>query len=638
MCGIAGTVRAEPADLQPLGEGWLRKLAHRGPDGRGWLVDGPAGQRVGTEEVASDPARVLLLHTRLAIIDLSAAARQPMVAPGGDLSIVYNGEVYNYVELREELRGRGHEFSSTSDTEVLLRGWTEWGPDLFARLEGMFALAIYDRREGALHLARDPFGIKPLYYLHTDATFAFASEIALLHELVPASRRIDPVRAYEYLRFGKTDHGSHTLLTGVRQLPLATRIQVSTREVAVTDPIAYRAWPPAIPSAPAAGDAVERVRSAFLESVALHLRSDVPVGAALSGGIDSSAVVCAARHLRPEVELHTFSYIADDDRLSEGKWVDLVVGHTGSVSHRIEASHVSLERDLDQLLAAQGEPFGGTSIYAQFCVFRAAAQAGIKVVLDGQGADELLAGYGPYAGARLATLLRRRRWWRALRFYLRARRVPGREALLRNAGPYFLPASSQGLLRRLVGREFVPAWLNRDWLRAHAVPFEPPQAGGHRSALHAALRRSLVASLPYLLRYEDRNSMFHSVESRVPFLLPSLASVLLDLPEDELIADDGTSKAIFRRAMRGIVPAAILDRKDKIGFETPELRWLQQSRAWVEATLSGEVARTLPILRYDVMMREWNRLMQNRQHHDGRAWRWLNFIRWVETTQATLET
>jgi asparagine synthase (glutamine-hydrolysing) len=634
MCGIAGLVGTAEEDLAPLAASFLRILEHRGPDDLGYLLLSHRGVRLGRGRPDSLPASTLLVHRRLSILDLSEAGWQPMGTPDGRHFLVFNGEIYNYLELRRELEVLGQSFHSHSDTEVLLRACVEWGPAALNRLVGMFAFALLDLHQRTLFLARDFFGVKPLYYTWVGGRFAFASEIKALLELPGVPRRADPGRLYDYLRFGRTDHGGATLFAGIRQLPAAHYLHVSLDRPTPAEPIRY--WQVDLDDRldVSLDEASRRLRELFLENVRLHLRSDVAVGAALSGGIDSSAIVNSMRAVEPGLDIHAFSYVADDPVLSEERWVDLVGHSAGARLHKVHSTPDELVADLDRLVHQQDEPFGSTSIYAQHRVFRRAREAGITVMLDGQGADEMLAGYRPYLAARLASLVKHNRWLEAWRFLRRAGRLPGTGGLVRlflQTANLFVPPGLKGPLLRLLGREPVPSWLNARWFRSHGVSLLPPALSRQRDMLRDELRRSLVESnLPMLLRYEDRNSMAHSIESRVPFLTPPLVDFVYRLPEEHLIARDGTSKSVFRHAMRGIVPDAVLDRRDKIGFATPEKGWLTSLRPWVETTLDGPAARQVPALNLAGVRREWQAVLQGRKMFDFRVWRWVNLIRWAE--------
>jgi len=647
MCGIAGIVGPPGPGLAAVRD-WGGTLAHRGPDDLGVAVLTADGVHVGRDAAGiTADSRAVLWHRRLSILDLSPAGWQPMASADGRLHLILNGEIYNYLELRAELEREGVRFRSRSDTEVLLEAWRRRGPAVLPRLVGMFAFAVLDVLEQKLTLARDPFGIKPLHHASWPGGFAFASEQKALLALPQVSRRVDPQRVFDYLRFGLTDHGPDTMCAAIRSLPPAHWLEVSLDDPIPSAPVCYWSLDPGRRFTGTFEQAADELRARFVESVRLHLRSDVPVGAALSGGIDSSAIVAVMRSLEPDLELHAFSYVADDPALSEERWVELAAGAARATVHKTRASAGELLSDLDCLLRTQDEPFGSTSIYAQHRVFRLARQTGIKVMLDGQGADELLGGYHTFAAARLGSLVRQGRLVEAARFARRAAATPGRGALLLWAGEFLLPPAWQAPFRRLVGQELAPAWLDADWFAERGVRMVPAKYtfGGSRDVLHDQLvRATTLSSLPMLLRYEDRNSMAYSIESRVPFLVPPLAEFVLSLPEEFVIDRDGVSKAVFRRAMRGLVPDAILDRRDKIGFATPEHDWLPLLAPHVERLLSDASLARVPALRPAALRAEWGAILARRAgpggrapRRDFRAWRWFNFLQWAERTRAVFE-
>jgi asparagine synthase (glutamine-hydrolysing) len=643
MCGIAGIVGFDRTTIDSqLLKSLSDTLSDRGPDDVGFLGwSGTTPVQVSRHPEAVEGNRLSLVHRRLSILDLTPSGWQPMGTPDGRYYITFNGEIYNYLELQIQLKALGHQFHSHCDTEVLLAGYAQWGVKAFTDLVGMFAFAILDTWERKLILARDYFGIKPLYYTYYRDGFAFASEIKALLNLPGINRQVNPQRLYDYLRSGRTDYGSQTLFADIIQLPPAHYLEISLDNPRQTQLVKY--WQLDLNqrlelSFP---EATEQLRELFLDNIRLHLRSDVPVGAALSGGIDSSAIAMAMYYLQgKDLQLHTFSYIADDPVLSEEKWVDLVGQEASAFVHKVQPQPEELVSDLEHLIHLQDEPFGSTSIYAQYRVFHKAKEAGIKVMLDGQGADELLGGYRPYVAARLASLLSQGQWGKAKQFWQKASQLPdtGKLNLLVRAGGLLLPPNLQASARRLVGKEHIPSWLNANWLSKNgAIPKLP---GQHSSpeVLREELYQALVAtSLPMLLRYEDRNSMAHSIESRVPFLTPALVNFIFSLPEEFIINSDGTSKAIFRQAMRGIVPDAILNRRDKIGFATPEQRWLTTLRPWVEQVLHSEVAAQIPALNLNVVKTELQAVLDGQKLFDFRVWRWVNLIRWAERFSVSFE-
>lgn len=636
MCGIAGIVRSS-AGAGPRKNAFERlaaDLRHRGPDAFGFLGWTPGSEiRAGSDATLAEGAAVGLVHTRLAILDLSAAGTQPMVSNDGQHAIVYNGEIYNYLELRQELQKLGHRFTSTSDTEVLLAALIEWDTAALTRLEGMFAFAMVDARKRSVLIARDPFGIKPLFYRTSGGEFAFASEMRALLALQPKERiQANSTAVYRYLRHGITDDDDQSLIDGVRHLVPGTFLRLSLDDVSRPEPKQYWSLRLDRPADISFEEAARAVRDAFLTNVERHLRSDVQVGACLSGGIDSSAIVSAMRTVgKPTLELHTFSYLADDPQLSEERWVRQVAQACGATLHTAHPSAEDLAADLDRLIAIQHEPFASTSIYAQHRVLDLAKRAGVKVVLNGQGADELLGGYTVFIGARIASLVRSGRIDRALRLASHARRQRGHSRAHLHAGRFLVPRTLQEPLRSLVGRDSVPAWLNTTWMSRNGVTADAMNhTAGHRDILRSELEHSVTTSLRTLLRYEDRNSMAYSLESRVPFLTTGFANLLLSLPEEYIVGDNGMTKRVFRAAMRGIVPDAVLDRRDKIGFETPEQSWLGHLRHWTDPMLSGETARSIPVFNHSAAWKDWQSGVTDPRRYRAWMWRWVNLVRWTE--------
>ena len=623
MCGIIGLfTKSQPADLPRRLEAGLAALRYRGPDDRGQEIISVAG------------GFLALGHTRLSIIDLTSAGHQPMHSADRRFAIVFNGEIYNYRELRRELEDLGCDFRSDSDTEVLLAAWIRWRSDSLPRLVGMFAFVVFDREAGTLTCVRDAFGIKPFFYGQEQDSFLFASEIPAITELKQETAELDWQRAYDYLAHGDYDSGPRTFLDGVFHLQPGHVLELDVASGRLSEPVRW--WRPRIAERRDLGfaEAAEQLRERFLDSIRLHLRSDVPLGAALSGGIDSSAVVCAMRHVAPDAPINTFSYIARGSLVSEEGWVDRINQHVGAVPHKVVVSASELATDLDDMIQAQGEPFSSTSIYAQYRVFRLAKEQGVTVTLDGQGADEMLAGYGGYPGQRIRSLLEQGSYAEAWHFLDEWARWPGRSRLAgakRAVAELTQGTRLNGFLRRLNGMQTLPAWMNAAPLEERGIVRRHPQVcstqSESRRRLVAELARSLTQrGLPALLRHGDRNSMRFSVESRVPFLTCELADFLLSLPESYLISPEGETKHIFRAAMRGIVPDDVLDRRDKIGFETPEKEWLlgmaETIRGWLRADLH------LAFFVQAEVLKEFDLIATGKKPFSWQVWRWINFSRW----------
>lgn len=600
----------------------LKRLSHRGPDDQGF------------ERVQSKVGEGFLGHTRLSIIDLSRSGHQPMESTCGRYTLIFNGEIYNYRELRVELAELGFNFRSNSDTEVLLAAWIAWREHCLTRLTGMFAFAIFDRIEDSLYCARDPFGIKPFFYYADQGQICFGSEIPALVELVGNDIKPNFQKGYEYLVAGRYDDSAHTFFEGIYQLLPGHLMRVNLDSIGRLNISEW--WRPRIEGSCqlSLADAAENLRAMFLNNIRLHLRSDVPIGAALSGGLDSSAIVCAMRHVEPELPIHTFSFVAPGTSVNEEKWIDIVNQHVGAVSHKVLITPEDWVADLDDMIRVQGEPFGSTSIYAQYRVYRLAKENGVTVTLDGQGADELLAGYNGYPVQRVRSLIDSNRYLDAVHFLRAWGRWPGRStstALMQLVSP-FVPRGLRGIALKAVGRDPIPIWLDGEFVKGAAIRsfhYKSDSSVGFPKGRHLMhiLRESLTGKgLNALLRHGDRNSMRWSVESRVPFLTASMAEFLLSLPENYLISGDGETKHIFRAAMRGIVPDSILDRKDKIGFQSPERDWLTAARPYINKIL--DEAKEVPILNATACRDVVARMLNGQMAFSSLAWRIINYSRW----------
>jgi asparagine synthase (glutamine-hydrolysing) len=635
MCGISGIIFNSTNCIEAdTCASVFRALKHRGPDDNGWIAYSSEKQLIqGKSPRRISNARFVFFHTRLSIIDLSEAGRQPMLTDDGALSITYNGEIYNYLELKNELKQEGYRFTTQTDTEVLLNVYRCWGIEGLKRCEGMFAFALFDKRKNKIILARDFFGIKPLYFSKTKDGILFSSEIGALLKYPGISKELNHQKIYDYLRFGLTDHGNKTILDRIQQLPPAHYLEINLNNPQIATPRRY--WQ--IKQKKFEGsfkEAAETIRHIFLKNVERHLRTDVPFGAALSGGIDSSAIVMAVRHLEPDADINTFSYIAEGKK-SEEKWIDIVNNAAKTKPHKIRKTRQDLVNNLEELIQIQGEPFGTTSIFAQYSVFHAAKEAGIKVMLDGQGADEIFAGYLELTGAQLATLFRSRHFCKAMKLLHYAGKLPGNSnsLVIYNAVDCLLPTCVQKPLRKLVGKNIAPKYLNIDWFKKHGTSIRSTKYTRKKNVLKTILRNSFNTGLPHLLRYEDRNAMSASIESRVPFLTPSLVEFVLSLPNEYLISNDGTTKAVLREALTPLVPKEILNRRDKIGFETPEKSWLTGLGAWANETLKT-VTNDIPPLNIDQAKKQWESVLAGSESYTPEIWRWINFIRWCALNNA----
>ena len=621
MCGIAGVCRS---DQQPVAQAQLEQMAHllrhRGPDDQGLYQNGPTG----------------LAFRRLAILDLSPAGHQPMTNEDGTLWLVFNGEIYNYRSLVKELEAAGHIFRSRSDSEAILHAYEQWGDDCVLHFDGMFAFALWDEARQRLFAARDRFGIKPFYYHTNTERFIFASEIKALLADPATPRRPNDDRLYDYLVYGYLDHTAETMFADIRQLPPAHRLVVRQGQITI-----QRYWdldPDQRLDNLSDQAAIGRLRELFFDSVRLHLQSDVPIGTCLSGGLDSSAIVCAiARLLDAEgvdramlgERQRTFTASFDDPAFDERRFAREVIAQTGAQAYFAFPRAEELGALLPDLIWRQEEPFGSTSIVAQWCVMQMAGQQGIKVMLDGQGSDEILGGYHPFFSGLWANLLRRADFAglsRTLAGFRGRHGVPPR-ILLTGALGLALPAALRSAIQVGRGRTR-PAWLGPA-LATHPQPWLEMPAP-YRDPLRRQMYQYLTTlHLPSLLHYEDRNSMAFSIEARVPFLDHRLVEFAFALPARFMLRD-GETKWLLRRALADVLPPAITQRQDKMAFGTPEAAWFRTTlRPLMTEIFASARFRQRPYWNAAVVDQVFQEHQSGQADHRLLLWRWFNTELWL---------
>lgn len=529
MCGIAGiySLGLNIPDRERASR-MGTAMAHRGPDGHGtWQ---------------SNDQRLILVHRRLSIIDLSNAAAQPMQSRDGNLTIVFNGEIYNYIEIREELKKLGYTFFTSSDTEVILQAYRHYGISCLSRFDGMFAFALWDEEKRKLICARDRFGEKPFYYSFTSEQFIFGSEIKAIRAYTGAlTPEIDYLN--EYLRNENVIDDIKTFFKDIQAMPPAHWMEVSESGIHF-----HRYWEIDLNQQAPSGSMkayAEEFNRLFQESIGKRLRSDVAVGSSLSGGLDSSSIV-SSLYAMNVTNMQTFSARFNSEK-DEGSWMDLVNEKTGIPNHQVWPEENGFLKELDALVWHHEFPPGSASVYAQWCVMRLARNTGVVVLLDGQGADEYLAGYDEL------------KYFAVWEFYrkLKLRRFNHERKVFRK---------NYGHHGKLGFAFLADPVLSLVGYRRNIFK--------HGMDLHEILKFYTTNKLGTLLRYADRNSMAHSVEVRLPFLNHKLVEFVFSLPT-ECIYREGKTKYILREAMKGVVPEPICNRTDKIGFAPPQKAWIE---------------------------------------------------------------
>ncbi|MFN4993126.1 MAG: asparagine synthase (glutamine-hydrolyzing) [Bacteroidota bacterium] len=584
MCGISVIIdtsgnRVSEAVIKPFND----IIAHRGPDDEGFYFD----------------QNIALGHRRLSIIDLSKDGHQPM-ASGDDLVIIFNGEIYNYIELRKELTDAGYTFRTKTDTEVILNAYRHWGEDCLHKFNGMWAFVIYHRPSGEVFGARDRFGVKPFYFYQHQQYFCIASEIKQFTTLPGWQAKANVSRITDFLIYSISDHTAETMFADVFQLQggYALRFNLAEkqphifrwydiREKCAERPIPY-------------AEACQQFRDKLRDAVKLRLRADVKIGSCLSGGLDSSCIVGL---INDELKLsglnhlqETVSACATDIRFDEQEFIDVIISEKQIVNHKLFPSFKVFTDKVAALTWHQDEPFGSTSIFAQWEVFNEAANHGLIVMLDGQGADESLAGYDQYYQVYLSQLLAQFNIISFLQLFpfVKKRLKVSSFKLLGIVAASLLPNGMAKKLRQKNNQN------NHSYLRA--------EVWNHYHGFDFAIYRNVKAfsadmlgglHVSKLLRYEDRNSMAHSIESRVPFLDFRFVEFIMSLPVSFIVHKD-INKKVLRDSMKGIVPDKILERRDKKGFLTPETVWINENKeVWFNWLKEAEVVLA-PIIKAGV--------------------------------------
>jgi asparagine synthase (glutamine-hydrolysing) len=625
MCGIWFSLGLAPD------KAYLDVVAHRGPDGEGWRV------------FDSSVGPVAMGHRRLSIIDLSDAGLQPMSYADGRYWIVYNGEIYNYRELRDELAAAGHVFRTQSDTEVLMAAYAQWGEGALDRLVGMFSFILWDAKAQVALAVRDRFGIKPLYVASTPNGVAFASEIKQLLAIPGIERRINIPRIYDFLASGIMDHTGDTMFAGIHQLEGGQKVRLDLQRWRPGDQLPIERWYNILQPGTvdvSEKEAARRFEELLTDSVRLHLRSDVPVGTCLSGGLDSSSIVCLmSRHLAANGEdpnVHSVSACYEEKSVDERPFMEAIVDSTDCTPHWCYPRYDDAFAAAERITWHQDEPYGSTSIFAQWQVFAEAKQAGLKVMLDGQGADEQLAGYHGSFPYYYASLIRQRRFPTLLRAMAQRHAWHG-VSFASQARMFLLPLLPQRLAQ-FVRRERQTLvnhpWLDGDGLRDQLgrSAFETAREHIGRPPIQDIGDLCVVltqsSNLAMLLHWEDRNSMAHGIEARVPFLDHRLVEFTIGLGNRHKIVG-GDTKRVLRRAMDGILPESVRQRRDKLGFATPEEGWFRGPlRELVQSGIEQTLALYPDLLNRKGVEGHTADMLEGRRPVDFSLWRIISLGIW----------
>ena len=561
MCGIAGIISKNPQFISKERiQSATCRLHHRGPENENiWL---------------NNERNAALGHLRLSIIDLSTEAAQPMQYLHR-YHIIHNGELYNYIEVREQLLKKGYRFFSRSDTEVIVAAYHEWGSDCLQQFDGMFAFAIWDEEEKKLFAARDRFGEKPFFFFYDEEQLLFASEMKSLWSM-GVQKEVNHAMLYNFLSIGYTSNPAdpqETFYQNIYKLPVASFLIYS---LAGNQLEIEKYWQvDSEIKTVSEQDAIEQFRNLFSQSIAKRLRSDVDIGTSLSGGLDSSTVVAFCnKEISDHYSHKCFTASFKDFEKDELKYAETVAKKFGLQHFITEMDGSETVKLMNEVMYYQEEPIASTSALAQYKVFQLAKQNGVTVLLDGQGADEILAGYHKYYKWYWQELYRNKRLKKSKELKAAHKLGVNESFGLKNKMAALFPEFAAGMLQTIKSKKaFHHPDLDREFafLNKQNLYYATPSGFDLNSALYY---NSFVNGLEELLRLADRNSMAHAVEVRLPFLDHKLVEFLFSLPP-ELKIHNGRTKWLLRKSTETVLPKEIVWRKDKIGFEPPQKKWME---------------------------------------------------------------
>lgn len=607
MCGISGIIHFNQQTPQeaPLRE-MMRQMKHRGPNDEGIFIEDAVG----------------LGFVRLSIIDLSPDGHQPMVSMDERYVLVFNGEIFNYLELRKELQSHGVEFRTKTDTEVLLNSYVFWKEDCLDRFNGMWSIVIYDRQEKTVFASRDRYGIKPFYYTHQQDYFAFCSEIKPLFSLLSAKPTPNYQSIFDYLAFSRTDQTENTFFNEIKKLQHGTKLNLKDGEFTISR------W----------YDLKERVcntdgfkdpeefRSLFSSAIGLRLRSDVPVGVCLSGGLDSSSIVSVLLKDYKKNDLTTFSAIYEKGQTGDEK--EFIHEYTPFLKnmHYTSPDARTLEADLMKFIQVHGEPIPSTSPYAQYKVMELAKDK-VVVTLDGQGADEELAGYHYFFGFYFKDLWRKGKIGKLsgemLHYLSRHKSLYG----LKSFAFFLLPKKFRTKLR--VGEK---GYMDSSFVSKYSGSNAVSGKLYGSNSLKDSLLDHFENKLEHLLKWEDLNSMHFSLEARVPFLDYRLVEKTLASADNWAIRK-GVTKFILRESMKGILPEKIRMRNDKMGFGTPQDEWFREP-VWqgiIEDIIKSKSFGSRKIIDPAVAFKKYREHLSGKINIAKEIWKWIHLELWFRT-------
>lgn len=667
MCGISGLVKLNNGEInigKAIGE-MSSSIRHRGPDDEGFLFFGESGiitagsndtqYEAWNSPFANKPEKSIseisgsfsgaFGHRRLSIIDLSEAAHQPICNKEKTIWLTYNGELYNFQKLKKQLEEKGHTFYSRTDAEVLLKAYEEWGFDCLERFDGMWAFAIYDKRKNIIFGARDRFGVKPFYYYKDEKCFAFASEPKAILKLPFVKTSIEEKSLFEYLLSSQIELHDENLFTNIIELKNSTYFTLDLNTGIFEKKLYYSVNYNNVYSkfdSKKFESYSEKTKELLAKSVSSHLVSDVPVGFCLSGGIDSSSIVCLADEINkkntlPQLtpNLKCFTAFYNDDAFDENKWAELVVNKCDVEWHKAFCDPNKIIADLPEIIRHHDMPLCSTSTYAMTQVMKAGAVNGVKIMIDGQGGDELFGGYPVFYPSYFINLLKDKKFSKIFGELGNLQNSPVNKKIL-------FKVISKIVLNELLAPEAIhffrnslfphSKYINQDLQKNNRYNFVASYDFSPKKLNDLLCHYYTNYFLKFVLRFEDRCSMQYSIESRTPMADDvTLAEYIFSLPYNYKI-NKGWSKTILRNAMKETIPMPIYNRTDKMGFSTPQQKWLIN----INKVIKQKIIDLSPIagnyINTELLLKDWDVIFSPKGNVRSQdfVWRCYNFLIWKD--------
>ena len=609
MCGIVGKISLDKQEINSETiKLMMQQMKHRGPNDNGTFIQDHIG----------------FGFVRLSIIDLSPDGHQPFVSENGNFTMIFNGEIFNYIELREELIALGYKFRTKTDTEVLLNAYIAWGEEGLHKLNGMWSFAVYNQQTNKIFICRDRYGIKPLYYYNENNNFYFASEIPSILSVCEQHIDANSGAIFNYLIYDRIDYSKETFFKNIFSLPHGHCIIIDFNNV--SQPIEIKKWydiNEKVKLANGFGD-YKDFRQTFIDAVKLRMRSDVPVGVCLSGGLDSSAITSVIMDELKVNNLNTFSAVyGKDSWADESNFIDLYNNKPGQ-RHFISPSSETLLKDIDSFIVCQAEPVPSTSPYAQYKVMELAKE-NIVVTLDGQGADELLGGYHYFFGFYYKDLLKKFKLitlFKEIFYYLKIHKSL---FAIKTFVFFLLPKKARTSIKVAFMDYFNQKFIDEN-INSNNVISDTLFSS---ESLQAALINHFEYKLEHLLKWEDRNSMFFSLEARVPFLDHILVERTLATKSD-LIIRNGMTKYLLRESLKDILPEPIKNRVDKKGFSTPQDEWFR-TKEWqkiIQDIINSESFKNRNFYNVQKVKEKYQKHLNKEVNISKEIWKWIHLELW----------